>query len=155
MRRIRQDFKIILSQIWANLILLVALILLGAVLLRFFGSDSQAGWPQLFLDAFHLAAIERVDPNGEIIPILLAFILPIGMTLILGEGILRVFKIYMKRRENRKDWDQMVIRTYHEHTVVCGVGEMGRQLVRRMVAKQPGLKLVLIDPRPGILMELA
>ncbi|MCJ7519410.1 MAG: NAD-binding protein [Anaerolineaceae bacterium] len=155
MRRIQQDFKIILSQIWANLILLVGLILLGAVLLRFFGGDPQAGWPQLFLDAFHLAAIERVETGGKIMPVLLAFILPIGMTLILGEGILRVFKIYMKRRENRKDWDLMVIRTYHEHTVICGVGEMGRQLVRRMVAKQPGLKLVLIDPRQSILMELA
>ena len=56
MRRIQQDFKILFSQIWPNLVLLVWLILLGAVLLRFFGDDPSASWPQLFLDAFHLAA---------------------------------------------------------------------------------------------------
>ena len=81
--------------------------------------------------------IERVDTGGKIIPILLAFVLPVGMTLILGEGILRVFKIYMQRRENRKGWDLMVVKTYHGHTVVCGVGEMGRQLVRRMEPNNP------------------
>jgi len=127
---------------------------LGAGLLRLFGNNPQAGWLQLLLDAFHFSTIERVETGGKVIPILLAFILPIGMTVILGEGILRVFSIYIQRRVNRKEWDLMVVKTFNNHTVICGVGEMGRQLLQRMVAEQPQMDMVLIDPHPGLLAEL-
>ena len=127
---------------------------LGAGLLKLFGNDPQAGWPQLLLDAFHFSTIERVETGEKAIPILLAFILPIGMTIILGEGVLRVFSIYIQRRVNRKEWDLMVVKTFKNHTVICGVGEMGRQLLQRMVAEQPQMDMVLIDPHPGLLAEL-
>ena len=109
---------------------------------------------KLFLDAFYLATIESIDTGGKVIPILLAFLMPIGMTVILGEGVLRVFSIYLQRRVNRKEWDLMVVKTFTNHTVICGVGEMGRQLLRRMIVEQPQMDLVLIDPRPGLLAEL-
>ena len=153
-RRTWRDISIILSTIWINLILFILLMLLGAGLLKLFGSDPQASWPQHLLDAFHMATIERVETGGKLVPVALAFALPIGMTLILGEGILRVFSIYMQRHVNRKEWDLMVVKTFHNHTVICGVGEMGRQLARRMIAGQPQMEVVLIDPRPGLLAEL-
>ena len=137
------------------MLLFLVLMVAGAVLLKLFGDNPQAGWAVQLLDAFHLAIIERVDPGGRLLPIILAFLMPIGMAVIFGEGVLRVINIYLKRQENRKDWDLMVIKAFKDHTVVCGVGEMGRQLIRRMVAEQPGIKLVLVDPRPGILGELA
>lgn len=149
------DIKIILSKVWVNLVIFSLVILIGVVLLRLFGGNPEASWPVLFLDVFHLATIERVEPEGKIIPILLAFILPIGSTLILGEGILRVITIYLKREENRRDWDLMVIKSYRNHTIICGAGEMGRQIARRMLNNHPNIKLVLIDPRPGILAEMA
>lgn len=49
----------------------------------------------------------------------------------------------------------MVIKAYRDHTIICGVGEMGRQIVLRMLAEQPNQLLVLIDPRSGLLAELA
>lgn len=49
----------------------------------------------------------------------------------------------------------MVIKAYRDHTIICGVGEMGRQITRRMLVEQPNLQMVLIDPRPGLLAELA
>jgi hypothetical protein len=154
-KKILRDITIIFSRIWINLLLFVCLMIFGAVLLKFFGDTPGASWPILFLDVFHLATIERVEPAGKIVPIVLAFVLPIGATLILGEGILRVISIYLQRDQNRKDWDLMVIKAYQDHTIICGVGEMGRQIALRMVAEQPNLQLVLIDPRPGLLAELA
>ena len=154
-KKILRDITIIFSRIWINLLLFVLLMVLGAVLLKFFGDTPQASWPILFLDVFHLATIERVEPAGKIVPIFLAFMLPIGATLILGEGILRVISIYLQRNQNRKDWDLMVIKAYRDHTIICGVGEMGRQIALRMLVEQPNLQLVLIDPRSGLLAELA
>jgi voltage-gated potassium channel Kch len=154
LKRIWRDFSIIFSTIWINLLLFILLLFIGAGLLKIFGPDPQSGLPQLFLDAFYLATIESVETGGKIIPIILAFLMPIGIAVILGEGVLRVFSIYMQRRVNRKEWDLMVVKKFKDHTVICGVGEMGRQLVRRMIAEQPQIDLVLIDPRPGLLAEL-
>ncbi|OGN72212.1 MAG: hypothetical protein A2X25_00690 [Chloroflexi bacterium GWB2_49_20] len=153
-KRFWRDSFIILSAIWVNLALFGLLLILGAVILKLFGSKPGAGWPQLFLDAFYMARLEGVDTGGKLIPVLLAFLMPVAAVLILGEGVLRVFSIYMQRRVNRREWDLMVIKSFSDHIVVCGVGEMGRQLVRRLVNEQSQRPIVLIDPRPGLMAEL-
>lgn len=153
-KKIWRDFFIIFSSVWVNLFLFALLMILGAVILKYFGANPQTSLPELLLDVFHLATIESVDTGGKLVPILLAFIMPVGMTIILGEGVLRVFSIYMQRRVNRKEWDLMVVKTFKGHTVICGVGEMGRQLLKRMLAGQSHRDLVLIDPRPGLIAEL-
>lgn len=154
LRKFWRDISIIISAIWINLILFAGLMILAAVMLRLFGNNSQAGWPQLFLDAFHLAIIERVDTGGQLVPILMAFILPMITTLILGEGVLRVISIYSQRRVNRKEWDLMVVKSFRNHIVMCGVGEMGKQLLRQFAGDHPQGGMVLIDPRPGIIAEM-
>ena len=154
-KKLLLDLKIIFSQIRLNLLLFVLLIFCAALLLWFSGGYAPADISQLALDTFHLAALERVEPNGKLMPVILAFLLPLGTGLILGEGILRVIRIYMGRRYNRKEWDLMVINTFRDHIAVCGAGEMGRQLIRSLVSRQPDLKFVLIDLRPGILAELS
>ncbi|HPS41677.1 MAG TPA: NAD-binding protein [Anaerolineaceae bacterium] len=153
-RRAWRDFFIILSTIWINLILFILLMGIGALLLRYFGANPTANWPQLFLDTFHLATIKRVDTGGKLIPILMAFSLPVFTSIIFGEGILRVMSIYMQRRVNRKEWDLMVVKTFKGHTVICGVGEMGQQILRCLVAEEPDMKMVLIDPHSSILFEM-
>jgi voltage-gated potassium channel Kch len=149
-----RDTRIILSAVWINLVLFSLLLVLGAVLLKAFGARSGAGWPQVFLESFYMARLEGVDTGGRLIPVLLAFIMPVLSLVILGEGVLRVFSIYMQRRVNRREWDLMVIKRFNDHTVICGVGEMGRQLVQRLVGSKPDRSIVLIDPRPGLLAEL-
>lgn len=149
-----RDIVIILSAIWINLILFGMLLMAGAVVLKFFGAKPEAGWPQLFLDALYMARLEGVDTGGKLVPVLLAFGMPILTIVILGEGVLRVFSIYMQRRVNRREWDLMVIKSFKDHIILCGVGEMGRQLVRRLRQENPKRAIVLIDPRPGLLAEL-
>jgi voltage-gated potassium channel Kch len=153
LKKFWRDVRIILSSVWINLALFSLLLLLGAVVLKFFGAKPGAGWPQLFLDSFYMARLEGVDTEGKLVPVLLAFLMPVAAILILGEGVLRVFSIYMQRRVNRREWDLMVIKSYQDHIILCGVGEMGRQLVRRLKAENPQRPIVLLDPRPGLLAE--
>jgi len=154
LKKIGRDLTIILSAIWINLILFIALMFICALLLKFFGNNPHDSWLQLLLNAFYLAMINDIETGGKAIPILLAFIMPIGMTIILGEGVLRIFSIYIQRRVNRKEWDLMVVKKFKNHFVICGVGEMGRQLLRKMIEEQPLMDVVLVDPRPGLLAEL-
>ena len=154
MKRLFRDISIILSAVWVNLVLFIGLMILSASLLKSFGNRPQASWLELLLDAFHFSTIERVETGGKVVPLLLAFILPILTAIIVGEGVLRVFSIYMQRRVNRKEWDLMVVKTYKGHAVICGVGEMGQQLLQRLIIEQPEMEMVLIDPRSGLLAEM-
>jgi voltage-gated potassium channel len=154
LKKFWRDTVIILSSVYINLALFGLLMVLGAVVLKFFGAKPGAGWPQLFLDAFYMARLEGVDTGGMLVPVLLAFLMPVAALLILGEGVLRIFSIYMQRRVNRREWDLMVIKSFQDHIVLCGVGEMGRQLVRRLRRENPQRPIVLLDPRPGLLAEL-
>ena len=88
MKRYFRDIFIILSAVWINVILFFILMILSAGLLKLFGNRPQASWLELLLDALHFSTIERVDTGGKVVPLLLAFILPILSAIILGEGIL-------------------------------------------------------------------
>ena len=118
------------------------------------GAYPQAGWPGLLLDAFHMAILERVTQESDgLMPILLSFILPLGTVIILGAGVMKIFSIYLQKQEHREEWDIMVARTYTNHIVICGVGELGKALVKRLHADHPESKIVLVDLRPGLLAE--
>lgn len=149
-----KDLSILLSMVWLNLLLFAVLMVGGAVILKVTRSYPQAGWPVLLLDAFHMAITERVvDETDGWVPILLSFLLPIGTVFVLGEGALRVVSIYLQKDKHREEWDMMVVKTFSDHIVVCGVGELGRALVKRLHADHPGRKLVLVDLHAGLLAE--
>jgi hypothetical protein len=149
-----KDLSVVLRMIWLNLALFASLIVGGAVLMKISGAYPQAGWPGLLLDAFHMAILERVAEESDgLMPILLSFVIPLGTAIILGEGVLRVFSIYLQKREHREEWNIMVAKTYTNHIVVCGVGELGKALVKRIHAEHPETRIVLIDLRPGLLTE--
>jgi Trk K+ transport system NAD-binding subunit len=47
----------------------------------------------------------------------------------------------------------MVAKTYSNHIVVCGVGELGKALAKRLHADHPRTRIVLVDQRPGLPAE--
>ncbi|MCX6033372.1 MAG: NAD-binding protein [Chloroflexi bacterium] len=149
-----KDLSIVFSMIWLNLVLFAALMAGGAILLKISSAYPLAGWAGLLLNAFHMAILERVaQESSGLMPILLSFVIPLGTAIILGEGVLRVFSIYLQKREHREDWDIMVAKTFTNHIVVCGVGELGKALVKRIHADHPESRIVLVDLRPGLLAE--
>ena len=48
----------------------------------------------------------------------------------------------------------MVAKTYTNHIVICGVGELGKALVKRLHADHPDARIVLVDLRPGLISEI-
>ena len=157
MKKSRQFFKdlsVVFTMIWVNLLLFAVLLVAGAVLMLVSGAYPGASFPGLLLDAFHMAILERVaEENDGLMPILLSFLLPIGSAIILGEGVLRAFSVYMQKHEHREEWDIMVAKTFKDHIVVCGVGELGKALARRLHADHPDTRIVLVDVRPGMMLE--
>jgi TrkA-N domain len=153
-RQIWRDLSIVLPSIRLNLAMFAGLMAVGAALLKFSGAYPRAGWPGLFLDVFHMAILERVAQESDgLVPILLSFVLPLGAVIILGEGVLRVFSIYLQKGEHQEEWDTMVAKTYTSHIIVCGVGELGKALVKRLHADHPEARFVLVDQRSGVLTE--
>jgi hypothetical protein len=149
-----KDLSIVFSMIWLNLLLFAGWLVGGAILLQISGAYPQAGWPGLFLNVFHMAITERVaQETSGVIPILLSFVIPLGTVIILGEGVLRVLSIYLQKREHREEWDIMVVKSFSNHIVICGVGELGKALARRLHAGHPESRIVLVDLRPGLLAE--
>ena len=149
-----RDLKIVFKAVWLNLLLFAGLLAAAVALLRSSGAYPQANWLDLLVDAFHMALVERVaQPGDGLMPAVLTFLLPLLSVIILGEGALRVLTVFIARGEHREEWDTMVAKTYTNHIVVCGVGELGKALVKRIHADHPEARIVLIDLRPGLLSE--
>lgn len=150
-----RDLKIVIQSVWINLAAFVGLLTGAAVLLHASGAYPQASWLELLVDAFHMAVIERVIEGGEgTLPLVLTLLMPLLSLIILGEGALRVLSTFVARSEHREDWDRMVAKSFEEHVVVCGVGELGRALVKNLLQREPKAFVVLVDPKAGILAEL-
>jgi voltage-gated potassium channel len=147
-----KDLIVVFSMIWVNLVLFALLLVVGALLLKISGAYAGASFPGLLLDAFHMAILERVAEESDgLMPILLSFLLPIGSAIILG--VLRAFSVYMQKHEHREEWDIMVAKTFKEHIVICGVGELGQALAKRLHLDHPNTRIVLVDLRPGLHLE--
>lgn len=151
----RRDLRIVEMAVWVNLALFVSLLLGAAVLMQISGFHPGASFLDQLVDAFHMAFLERVaEPGAGLIPDMLTFVLPLLTVIILGDGALHVLTVYLGRRERREEWDLLVAKTFSEHTVICGVGELGRAVFQRLIAAAPNAQVVLVDTRPGILAEL-
>jgi hypothetical protein len=149
-----RDLKIVTKAVWLNLALFVALLICAAILLHYSGAYPQASWLDLLVIAFHMSELEPVtEPGNGILPALMTFVVPLFGVIILGEGVIRVLSLFISRREHREEWNIMVAKNFSDHIVVCGVGELGKALVKRISTDYPGTRIVLVDTHPGILTE--
>ncbi|TKJ30567.1 MAG: hypothetical protein CEE40_04360 [Chloroflexi bacterium B3_Chlor] len=150
-----RDLRIVGRALWVNVALFLCLLLAGAALMRVFGCYPEASFLELVVDTFHMSHLERVvEPGDGAVPSLLTFVVPLLAVAILGEGALRVARVYLQRGERREEWDRMVAETFSKHTVICGVGELGRAVFQRLIAVDLNAELVLVDTHPGVLAEL-
>lgn len=158
MRRIRtawRDVQVVARAVSGNLALFVGLIVGAAVLMRLAGAYPRESLLELIVRAFHMAYLEAVvEPGDGWVPDMLTFVVPALSFLILGEGALRVIAVYLRRDEHREEWDRLVAKTFSNHTVICGVGELGRAMCRKLLAVNPDALIVLVDTKPDVLSEL-
>jgi len=150
-----RDFQIVVRAVWMNLTVFIAMLLSAAVSMQTSGSYPGISFYRLLVISLHTALLRPVLEQGEgVLPTLLAFLLPVSTMIILGEGVLRVFRVYVRRGESRGEWDLMVVQTFSKHTVICGVGELGRAIAHKLMASNPDRQVVLVDIRPNMLTEL-
>ncbi len=150
-----RDLRIVGRAVWPNLALFTGLLLVSAAILWFCKARPQVGFLTLVLDSFNLAHLERVSELGESwVSVVMTFVLPVLSVIILGEGALRVAAFYLQRRQRREEWDPLVAKTFSRHTVICGLGELGRAIYHQLIEKDPLAHVVLVDSRPGIPGEL-
>jgi len=149
-----RDLRIAGRAIWVNLSLFAATLLGAAVLMEMSGSYPGISFDRLLVKAFFMALLDPVEGGIGPIPTLLTFTLPVLAAIILGEGALRVLTVYLRRSEHREEWDRLVVQTFSKHTVICGIGQLGRAVIQRLITSNPDSQVVLIDTRPDILAEL-
>ncbi len=158
MRRMRaawRDLQVVARAVSGNLALFVGLIIGAALLMRLVGAYPHETLLELIVRAFHMAYLEAaVEPGDGWIPEVLTFVVPALGFLILGEGALRVVAVYLRRDEHREEWDRLVAKTFSKHTVICGMGELGRAMCRRLLAVNPEASIVLVDIKHDVLSEL-
>jgi voltage-gated potassium channel len=149
-----RDLKIVIQGVRINLLLFTGLLAGAVILLRLSGSYPQANWLDLLVSAFHLTVIERVaQPGDGLVPAILTFLLPLLSVVIVGQAVLHVLTVFIARGEHREEWEMMVAKTYTNHIVVCGLGELGKALVKRLHTDHPEASIVLVDLRSGLLTE--
>lgn len=150
-----QSLRIILKSIGWNLALFALLMAVAVLTFQATNSFPAATWLDLLVNAFHMVILERVTDGAQgITPALATFLLPVFSIFILGEGALRVLSIFIQRGEHRKEWDEIMAKSFQKHVVICGVGEMGKALVRHLLATHPQEKIVMLELKPDILPEL-
>lgn len=150
-----RDLCIVARAVWLNLALYAGLLLAGAALLRLSGAYPEAGLLDLLVASFHMSHLESwARPGDGVLPALLTFALPLLAGVVLGAGVLRVAAVFVWRRQHQEEWDALVARTFCKHTVICGVGELGRAIYRELIAADPDAAVVLIDTRPNALAEM-
>jgi len=149
-----RDLRIVGRAVWINLSLFAAMLLGATILMEMSGSYPGISFDRILVKAFFMALLDPVEGGIGPIPTLLTFILPVLTMIILGEGALRVLTVYMRRGEQREEWDLLVAQTFSKHTVICGVGELGRAVVHRLITLNPEAQVVLVDTHPDIMAEL-
>ncbi len=149
-----RDLKIVTKAVWGNLLLFSLLQIFGATLMNLFGVYPKATFLDLLVNAFHMSMGERVVAPGDgILPSILTFLLPIISFIVVGEGALRVFSVFMDRGKHQEEWNTMVANTFSNHIVIFGVGELGKAMVKRLHKEYPKDQIVLVDLHPGLFAE--
>ncbi|MBA4386326.1 MAG: hypothetical protein C0410_16450, partial [Anaerolinea sp.] len=93
-----RDLKIVTKAVWINLLLFIILLVCAAIWLSLSGVYPQATFLNLLVNAFHMSIGERVVESGDgILPSVLTFLLPLLTAIVIGEGILRIFSVFMAR----------------------------------------------------------
>jgi voltage-gated potassium channel Kch len=81
-------------------------------------------------------------PETWYLTLLCGFYPLIGAVLI-GEGVVRLALLLMSRREGEKEWMRVMISTYRDHVLLCGVGRLGFRVLESLLAT--GVPVVALE----------
>lgn len=70
---------------------------------------------------------------------------PLVGAIVIGEGVVRLALLMMSRRRGEKEWVRVMVSTFRDHVVVCGLGHLGVRVVEQLVAG--GVDVVALERR--------
>jgi hypothetical protein len=145
-----RDLRAALGAVWLNLLLYSALLVGAAAFMRVSGIYRDASFLELILGAFQMSHLEGWAGIGDgPLAVALTFVVPAMSIGIIGEGAMRVLVAYVRRNEHQEEWDLLLAHTFTNHTVICGVGELGRAVYKHLITSDPEAQVVLVDLRAG------
>lgn len=104
-------------------------------------SWSRAGYYVLVMTAFE-AALE-FHPQAPWAVKAVFFALPLLGLFVIIDAVVRFTHLMFARRENRKEWQELLASTYKHHVIVCGLGHVGYRIVQQLL--RAGTDCVAID----------
>jgi voltage-gated potassium channel len=131
-----------------TLIGLAAVVALGTVLYLRSPEEFDDKRPRTVLNAMFaswmamLAQPINAPPTNWYLNLLCGIYPVIGFVLI-GEGVVRLALLMSSKRRGEKEWTKVMISTYRDHVVVCGVGRLGIRVIEQFVTA--GVPVVAIE----------
>jgi voltage-gated potassium channel len=135
------------------LIFLIAILGLG-ILYHYMAR--QAGEPLNSLPeaVYLMLTLAFLQPSGSFPhnPILqiFYFLLPVIGVITLAQGLAEFGVMLFNRRARSKEWEMAVASTYHQHTILVGLGHLGYRVVQQLHAMQENV--VVIESKPSAQM---
>jgi Trk K+ transport system NAD-binding subunit len=66
--------------------------------------------------------------------ILLCALYPLLGAVVIGEGVIRLALLMMSKRRGEKEWTRVMVSTYRDHIVICGLGHLGFRVIEQLLA---------------------
>ena len=137
------DLWLFLRRIALNLLIILALLVVSATV--FYADDAWDGASYLdcFINSFYIMTVESVPLPDRWYLELMVLVLPLVALLIGAEAVVGATVMFLNKSLRRGEWNKVVASTYRDHTVVCGMGQLGLALCERLV--EAGRQVVGVD----------
>ncbi len=111
-------------------------VLLGALVFAHYSVDGVT--PNLLTSIYAawmaLLAQPIYNPPPNLALLVLCAIYPLIGAVLIGEGVVRLALLMMSRRRGEKEWTRVMVSTYSDHIILCGLGHLGIRVVEQLLA---------------------
>ncbi len=150
-----RDTRLLLREFRAPLFFFVATMLGGGALYQKIAL--QVGEPlHDYSEAVYLVlTLSFLQPSGEFPthPLLEAFyfIMPLFGVGILAQGLADFGIMLFNRNSRNKEWEMAIASTFHDHTILVGLGHLGFRVVEHLNALGKKIVVIEIDPKDDLI----
>jgi voltage-gated potassium channel len=127
------DLSLFIRKISLNALAIVLTLVLSALLLYSANAWPDATFEECCIRSFYMMTIESVEPPQQWYLQLFVFILPVLGLVFAAEGLVSATVLFLNRSQRLGEWNAVLASTYSNHTVICGMGQLGGTLSQGLV----------------------
>jgi Trk K+ transport system NAD-binding subunit len=140
----------VLREFRLTLLTLALAVTLGTFLYAITPHKALDGNRPTFLQALYggwmaLLAQPLFNPPETWYLTVLCAIYPLVGAVVIGEGVIRLAMLMMSRRRGEKEWTRVMVSTYRNHVIVCGLGHLGFRVVKQLLGTN--IQVVALERR--------